>query len=1183
MGLSAGGCGFSGENCDILLPCRNLYVPVPPGWRGRFSFEARGVAEFGPLAVHRSLVVDGLDSFEPVDRGLLPSDWVELAGVTTFRGAPLAHFRLYPVCFRGGSPLLSSTIDLSVETDGAGPPSRMRGAEEALFRAVAGTDLAWREASRPTRAASPFLGLPWARISVDTAGVYLLTGSDIPWALGAPSATLAMSTGRGRPMGSQPWDSLYSPRAVPISVRDGGDGSFDLPDSVVFFARGLSWWEPVPDSMPQHYMHPWSGTNRYWLTWGAEPGLRMQVFDAGLTGAPAMPQRFLGRLHFEQDYIRKPGLVAGDWVWDAALGSGTQWFYHPFDLPGQAGGAGILRIFLVSTEPGAHRIRLLVNDTPAADTTWTGTAPFVLQTRVDGLTGAGDMLACAVIHNESSDDVYMDWFEVFPSMTPSSAGLTHVPLEWFAGPDRFRIDWQGSLDGSLAFLVGGDTLAAELDLDPGSSFEVEPPHGWPVREIWIAPQGTLLEPAAVEYAEPGGLLGLPHGADRIYIVPEDYLQDAGPLVEPGSASEIVTLESIFDELNGGVRDPSAVRAFLDIVLGGWSPVPVEVILCGNGHFDPRNRISSRPSLIDPLPQQGDIFTDDAFAVTSGVTLPQFAMSRICTADRNGFAIAAQRLDGYRAREFPGTWQTIVLGAADDERSSKHSADETYHTEGVERILEDHLPQPFRPVKHYLIFYDWNDMWKKPEARQDYIARWSEGALLSIYLGHGGFDQLADEGLLYIEDVGLLACDNRLPVAFFGSCRVGEFQDPARDCLAQSVITAPAGGAIAGIGATMDTSGPLNEMLAAAFTDNLLPGAMSVGSALLAAKIQAGYSVNNMVYNLFGDGSTMPAVPGAVFGMSADTLRTGEVNTVSGSAPAAGLLLLEAWESCRPDTYFTFRQHLAIPYMAPGGRFYTGSAAAGPGFSLGVFVPVDADTGGFARVSAFLLQQAGSAASSTYPHPLGPGDPSPSDTAGPVMELWIDGFRNVPDPVVTGEVTVQARLSDPSGIYLLGNPGRQLALYVDGAPRDVSGDFSYDRGSTTEGTLSTGLGILQQGGHLLELRASDCLLNRSTISAGFTVVAGGEVAFSGVFAYPCPASDGVSLNWTQSGAAPVDIRIYAVSGRRLAEFRNIPGQAGYNQYWWDCTDADGDPVASGAYVFRLSSGDSGVTGILAVAR
>ncbi len=1185
-GWAAAGCGFSGEDCDILLPRMNVFLPIPPGSEPVIRVEALGTAAMdGP--VRRVLPSGGGDEFIAADPSGLPRDWGELEGISSFRGFSLARVSLYPVILSGGSLLAASSLRVVLDHGSASRPAAVTGAEGDLLRLLTGTDRAWRGTPRGATRESPFMGLPWARIGVDTAGVHAVTGDMIPQACGSFSSTLSMFTGRGRMMGPSPWDSTYSPRAVPILVSDGGDGTFDEADSIYFFARGLSWWASDGDSLPDHFMHQFSGRNVYWLTWGGEPGARMDILDAGQSGAPVVQGDLPARLHFETDVTRKPDLVPGDWVWDSALGSGTQWFYHEFSIPDASDGFGTVRLSLYATDPGDHRVVVQINQTTIADAAWTGVGALPLTAPAFNLHDGPNTLSIGVVHNPSSDDVFMDWFEVFPHSSAGfhGEGQVQIPIERLSPGMRHRIDWDGSLDGAMLFATGSDTTAALLEGWTGSSFEIDIPAEWTSREIWAVPPGGVMTPASIEYAEPGRLLAWQGGAERLYIHPAGYLDDVETLLDPAASNATVSLEEIYDEFDGGVRDPYAVVAFLDYVLDNWDPVPVDVILCGSGHFDPRNRLSSRISLIDALHSPGDFFQDDIYAMTEGADLPQFAVSRICTSERSGFAAIASRSQSYRSGEYGGTWQTRVIGAADDERSSKSSFDEPYHTDSMEYILEHSLPAAFRPVKHYLIFYPFDDLWKKPEARADFIELWSEGALMVSFLGHGSFDQLADEGLFYMEDVGLLENSDRLPVAFFGSCRVGQFQDPAWDCLAQSVTTAPLGGAIAGIGATFDTAGTLNEALLAAFTEAVLSGdGASMASCLLAAKLSAGYSgLNNRVYVMFGDGSTPPALPGAMPRPYSDTLRTGEPAAVDGECPGTGPVLIEAFESARMQTYYTFRQGLPIDYMDMGARFFSGSAAAGPGYSASMFVPADADTGSAGRITAVLLAPSATFACALFPHPVIHGNPSAADSTGPSIELWIDGFRETETPTVSGPVAVEARLSDPSGIDLIGNPGRQLVLYVDGSPVDVSGSFTYDPGSATDGGLEVLLGTLPAGAHSLELAASDGLLNRSSAGMDFDVVASDGPSFGSVFAYPCPATDGVSINWDQSGSEPVDLDIYTISGRRIHSERNLRCTPGYNQYWWDCNDRDGDPVASGSYIFRISAGDAEACGILALVR
>jgi len=294
----------------------------------------------------------------------------------------------------------------------------------------------------------------------------------------------------------------------------------------------------------------------------------------------------------------------------------------------------------------------------------------------------------------------------------------------------------------------------------------------------------------------------------------------------------------------------------------------------------------------------------------------------------------------------------------------------------------------------------------------------------------------------------------------------------------------------------------------------------------------------------------------------------------------GQVMVSAWESMQPDTYYTYQTNLPIRHYTVPGLFHRGFTQAVPGFTQDIFVPLVAATGDLARVRFFSPGGAGGSLSCVFPGVIEPGNPS-GDSDGPVIESWIQGYRGTQVPSVSGEVWFCAELSDPSGINLLPYPGAQLALYLDDVPSDVSSYFTFDQGSAESGRLLVPLQSLSPGMHQLRLRATDCLLNLSWSEMEFEVLSDAGPVLEQVWVYPNPSSDVAGFHWIQSGAGPVDIQVFTVAGRPVASFRNLQGMAGYNQSVWDLRDADGDPLASGAYIYTVTAGESSVTGVMAV--
>ena len=1198
LGITVDGCGTSDE---AAIPVRHIRLPIEPGTTPSVRVEVTGVRSIGRASGIASsfFAEDGVESFREASPDQLPTEWGVVREYGVWRRAGYVEVALHPVILSDGELHHASGIRVAVE----GPvsqPQRFTG-REGLFLGsfFSGAESGFFESPSRT-GSSPFWGRPWARIEVDTAGVFMITGEMIPEAVGMPSSSFSMYCGRGLNMSEEsPWIESYTPVPVPILVEDGGDGVFSASDRILFFGRGLSWWDESDGFPGAHFNSMYDSRNTYWLTWGGEGGPFMSIQDASLTGAPSAGNTFSSRKHFEQNYIRDNN-IPDRWAWGRFAGSHTQSATINFNTPG-ATGPGRVRVgvFLPSSiSPGVPNrpvsVRAILNSVSSSDTVLTpGSFPGTNHTvffDVEGFKGTGNSLSIQFSQTSGSYVVLFDWVSVFPLKAFASAGaVTEIPLHRNIPPgDRRRIDWGQSLGSVRAFLVSGDSLATALALPAGNSFETEVPQEFQSPVMFIYPSGNLPIPASVSPASPGRIRGTLSGGDAIVLYPQEFQQDIPLLDRPDGRNRVfVSLREVWDEFNGGVRDPQAVRAFMEWVRNSWHPLPSELVLVGSGHFDPRGFAYNQPCPMDVLVLRAadEAVSDDRYAVVRGSDHPQFGVSRVFASTRSELQLLAQRAWDYFAGEASGEWQTQVIAVPDDERHLSQgniSYSEAYHTIQTEHIIED-IPGRFFVDRQYGIFYTWNDAGKKPQWRADFIEAWSRGALVMFFMGHGTFDQIADEGLFYLEDAALLTNDRRLPYAFFGSCDVGMFQYPGRKCISAEVTLAQSGGSIASLGATVKTQGNNNRFLLKSIFSVLFSGFdLSISEATWLGKINHSHN-DKRFYILFGEGSLSLALPDSGISHNMPLLYAGERANFQGSLEGReGLVMVTGWESMEPDTYYTYSTNLPVPHYTVPGLFYRGFSQASPDFSAELFVPLAAVTGDLARVRFFSPDPGGGSLSCLFPGRLQPGTPS-GDSDGPEIEAWIKGYQGTPVPRVSGEVVYCAALQDSSGINLLPYPGAQLALYINGEPSDVSEYFVYDQGSSMSGRLQVPLQSLPAGMHQLRLRAADGLLNISWSEMEIEVLGSGAPFLEQVWIYPNPSSTIAGFHWQQSGPGPVDITLFTVTGRRLAQFRNLQGEPGYNQFIWNLIDADGDPVASGAYVYTVSSGDHTVTGVLAVTR
>ncbi|MFZ1946272.1 MAG: FlgD immunoglobulin-like domain containing protein [bacterium] len=137
-----------------------------------------------------------------------------------------------------------------------------------------------------------------------------------------------------------------------------------------------------------------------------------------------------------------------------------------------------------------------------------------------------------------------------------------------------------------------------------------------------------------------------------------------------------------------------------------------------------------------------------------------------------------------------------------------------------------------------------------------------------------------------------------------------------------------------------------------------------------------------------------------------------------------------------------------------------------------------------------------------------------------------------------------------------------------------------RGSGLEDSLYWDTSGFPEGFYLIRVSVDDpggpsgydlrlASLVDTTAAGAPPALAGSPVSIRGT--YPNPFNAGVLIEVAVQADCAVSLTIYDVSGRRvkrLCESRSVP--AGVHRLTWDGTDDRGKPVASGAYLCRLSS-------------
>jgi uncharacterized repeat protein (TIGR01451 family) len=422
----------------------------------------------------------------------------------------------------------------------------------------------------------------------------------------------------------------------------------------------------------------------------------------------------------------------------------------------------------------------------------------------------------------------------------ASAG-SELHLTGFTNPQIRVFDITDPLNISeLAAKISpeSDAYSAALALSTG---------GPAVRTLLAFANDAISAPVSLAPHVPSFLGDQRAGADAVIITHPDFVADLAPLVRlresQGHHVSLVTTDQIFDEYNYGERSPFAIRSFLQEAATVWQRKPQSILLVGDASFDPRDYLGLGD--FDFVPTRiietaafktasDDWFTD--FAQNGFATIPTGRLPVRTTADAD---LVVSKIIGYEQGNSAGSWNSQALLIADQNIDSNfaaaaNSAAATLpSTMQVSEILADSLD--------YVT------------ARSQILAALNNGALLVDYNGHGAEQQWSFSDLFDTTDAAALSNGGRLPVYLVMDCLNGLFQDVYAESLAESLLLAPNGGAVAVWASSGFTQQPPQSTMNQAFLHFFASNPnQSLGRLVLETK--AGTTDNDVrrTWILFGD-------------------------------------------------------------------------------------------------------------------------------------------------------------------------------------------------------------------------------------------------------------------------------------------------------------------------------------------
>ncbi len=998
--------------------------------------------------------------------------------------------------------------------------------------------------------------------------------------------TLRIFSGGGKVLPLYNSDTFLELEEMAIYVSGEEDGTFDAEDFILFYGWSTNDWEY--DSAARavgYHTNPFTNENTFWLTFGvmsaSSDPKRMQIKNGSLVGQdPLIPTKFKSRVHLEQDKI---AVDYSYWYWMET--TSTRLFVSlPGALPQDT--------CLVKLKHTGFTPSLWVNGEPAEVLDSLSPGPLTVARSLAFHGGLVDTLDISFPGNS-----FFDWYEVeYPRRfechdrqllfeSPEVPGIAQFNVSNLYSTNAYLFDvtdyfevkkFQGQqIDGEFARFQ--DTIGADV-----------------MTRYFLVDQSRIMKPTRFFRDEVSNLKEVSEPVDFLIITHSDFQKQAQALKSFRESYNqmpvmVAEVQDIYDEFSGGLLDPVAIRDFLKYTFQNWAGPPAYVLLVGDGNYDYKNNLGTGAQNFIP-PFTLDPSVSDDIYVLFGDTLGMVISRMPVSSDRAAEAVLDKIINYERDPEF-GTWRNLITLVADDQWEGLGKPDGQYerHTPDTETLAKSHVPAAFNESKIYLMEYPFDYKGMKPQAEEAVINAFNSGSLIINYMGHGNTNVWAHERAFQrSQDIPRLTNKRKLPLVYQASCSIGLFFNPIGEGLAEELFRAEEKGAVATISATGLVGAWSNAQLNFKVYDLLLnQNSLSVGQALLIAKLQRQLDDNDQKYVLFGDPVMQLGVPQLEVDfveVSPDTLSAlglisieGEVKNHEGDLMTDfdGVAKILAFDSERNRVH-TMPDEKKVSFDLPGLVMFKGSAEVKDGkFQAGFVVPKDISYGGnTGRISVYVEGQDQDGAGVRDSLVIRGSDTTVIDTVGPEITISFNDKTTFDDgETVLPNSTMRLSILDDNGINITGEVGHGITLTVDDDFQnqiDLTGSFEYDLGDYRQGSLSYQLPGISEGDHTLNLKAWDNANNSSVISANVRVSARHELELTQVMNYPNPFSDETHFYYHLSQDADfVQIKIFTLAGRLIRQIPFASSRTGINfSSTWDGKDQEGDEVANGVYIYKI---------------
>ena len=722
-------------------------------------------------------------------------------------------------------------------------------------------------------------------------------------------------------------------------------------------------------------------------------------------------------------------------------------------------------------------------------------------------------------------------------------------------------------------------------------------------------------------------------ADMIIIYPKIFQDEAQELADfhlqtDDLITEIVDIESIYNEFSNGTPDIAAIRNFLIMVykksIATSHPLHLLAIF-GDGTYKNKTLISENWNMI-PTYQSvnstspvASFVSDDFFGMLDDdeyetVGNLDIGIGRIPVDTKREAQEFIAKVKNYYSSNSRGSWKNVITLVADDEDSNTYFHD----TENYADYIEKNYPV-FNLDKIYLDAYKQETTTagdRYPDVVRAINERMQKGSLIFNYVGHGNEYRLAHEKIIDINNINSWENYNSLPIFMTATCEFSRYDNSDITSAGEQVLLNPKGGSIAMFSTTRLVYSGSNDEINTNFyknvfkIDTISKKQLYLGDIVKQAKLLTGSpaNINKRNFSLLGDPALRLLYPNRKAKITeiqqqpvtyningsaeliSDTIKALKKVNIKGvilnfdntiNTDFVGKIVPCIFDKKMPRQTLANDGGLPQKFNLQNNQIFKGNASINNGqFSIDFIVPKDINLAyEKGKISLYFYEKGQAEGNAQFTQfIIGGIDTSAiEDKNGPEIQLYLNDQNFVSGGLSNQNPIIYALLNDSSGINTSSaSIGHDITAILDNNTTNtitLNNFYEAELDNFQAGKIQYQLNNLEAGEHNLTLKVWDVYNNSSEKSINFVVADNAKLEIRHLFNYPNPFFTQTAFYFEHNSPnveITLVIHIFSISGKLIKTIHQNMISTGYisNAIYWNGRDDFGQKIGRGTYFYRL---------------